>query len=89
MYVLGAIVIGLVATILSGDRPRVFVLVLFPTVVLLGVVFLRLKTPRTTVWLVEAMVWLAPPVIFWAGDVANENVIDPLLILTEVLISSK
>lgn len=73
---------GLVGLLASGDRPRVFIVIMAPAVALLTVAFVR-KTRGLSreSHLVEAIVWLAPPVIFWGKDVANENVIDLMTIM--------
>lgn len=67
--------LGLLALALSGDRPRVFVLILAPAVLLAILVFSRYSSGHSGV-LVETVVWLAPPVLLWGKTVANENVID-------------
>jgi len=80
LLLLGAFFIGVVATLLSGDRPRVFILILVPAVALSAVAFVGSddKNKRRKV-LVEAIIWIAPPLIFWGDAVTNVNVVDPLI----------
>lgn len=81
LFMSGAFVIGLLATLFSGDRPRVFILVLLPTVAVASVAFVRsTKQGSRENRFVEAIVWLAPPILFWGKDVANSNVIDLIVI---------
>ena len=77
LYLLSSLAIGIAATIVSGDRPRVFVLVLLPAVTVAAIAFVGSVRRRSREgYTIEAIVWLAPPVLFWGKDVANANVID-------------
>lgn len=75
VLIAGAIAIGALASALSGDRPRVFILVLAPSLLLMAVVTARESKGRTGS-LIEAVVWLAPPVLLWANTVVNARVVD-------------
>jgi hypothetical protein len=77
VYLAAAFLVGLSATFLSGDRPRVFVIVLLPSVALAGVAFARQVKPGSRESrVIEAVVWLGTPILFWGKDVANANIID-------------
>lgn len=81
-----SILIGIIALIVSGDRPRVFILVFFPALLLMTIAFLR--NNRITIRekrLAEVIIWLAPPLIFWGKEVANSNVIDLGTVLIQKL----
>lgn len=80
VYLAGALAIGLAATAISGDRPRVFVLVLMPAVAIAAVAFSgSIRRHSRESYVIETVVWLAPPILFWGKDVANANVIDLLV----------
>lgn len=79
-----AFLIGLGALALSGDRPRVFIIVTAPALLLLVIYFSR-KAKGREATLIESIVWLAPPVIFWGKEVANENAVDLIVIAWKVL----
>ena len=86
IYFALAFSVGLLALALSGDRPRVFILVFFPATLILIVALLRnsnisLREKR----LAETIIWLAPPLIFWGKNVANTNVIDLGTVLIQKL----
>ncbi len=84
-----ALMVGILATLLSGDRPRVFVLIFLPAIALGSVVFARSALSDTKKRrLVEVIVWLAPPFIFWGDAVTNVNIIDPLVIAFQELFGS-
>jgi hypothetical protein len=82
----GALIVGLVATLLSGDRPRVFVLVMAPALLLLTIAYLqRREGNRTELRLVETVVWLAPAVTLWGSEVVYANVVDQLVTTWRIL----
>jgi len=88
LYFAAAFSVGIVALLASGDRPRVFILVFFPALLIMIVVLLRssdvsLREKR----IVEIIVWIAPPLIFWGKEVANTNVIDLGTMLIQKLYS--
>jgi len=85
LLIAAAVAVGLVATFLSADRPRVFVIVMIPATALMIVAYLRSDSPVRERQLVEAVVWLAPPILFWGKEVANANVVDLLIITGQVL----
>lgn len=80
----GALAIGFLATFLSGDRPRVLTLVLAPSLALVTLAFLareeRAEKGSRNLALVEAIVWLAPPVFLWGKAVIGTNVIDQMIV---------
>jgi hypothetical protein len=81
-----AISIGLLATFLSGDRPRIFILVLFPTVLLMILAYSNTKKISTRERrVVETLLWIAPPLSFWGKEVTNANIIDLWAILIQSL----
>jgi len=77
-----AFALGLAATLLSGDRPRVFIVVMFPALMIALISFIAnsRNSPRERK-LIEISIWLAPPIFFWGKDVFNSNSLD-LLIMT-------
>lgn len=77
-----AFTLGLVATFLSGDRPRVFIIVMFPALMIALVAYIANSrdSPRERK-LVEISIWLAPPIFFWGSFVFNSNSLD-LFIMT-------
>ena len=74
--------LGLVATLLSGDRPRIFIIVMFPALMLALVAYIANSrdSPRERK-LVEFSIWLAPVIFFWGNSVFNSNSLD-LFIMT-------
>ena len=76
----GALSVGMLATVISGDRPRVFIIVVAPALLVLTVAYLsRGSTQRRERLLVESVVWLAPTVTLWGAQVVYANVIDQAL----------
>lgn len=72
-----AAALGLVGQVLSADRPRVFVIIELPALLLAIVVFV--SSPDIGVRerrLVESIAWLAPPILLWGVTVANVNIAD-------------
>lgn len=79
VYLASAFAVGLVATVLSGDRPRVFVIVLAPALLLAVVAYLRRNDHhRHELALVETVMWLGPPIALWGKVVVSANVADQL-----------
>jgi len=77
LLLLGAFAAGLIGLLLSGDRPRVFVVILAPALALLVVTYTRLaREERVVSRLIEGVVWLAPPLIFAEDIVTNVNIVD-------------
>jgi hypothetical protein len=81
-----AFTLGLLATLLSGDRPRVFIVVMFPSlmIALISYIAASRDSPRERK-LIEATIWLAPPLFFWGKDVFNSNSLDLLIITMQYL----
>lgn len=80
VLLVGAFALGVAATLLTGDRPRVFVIVMAPALAVLTVALLssgRLS-PRSLAF-VEAMVWLAPPVALWGAEIVSADALDHLI----------
>jgi hypothetical protein len=81
-----AFVVGVGATALSGDRPRVFVLVMAPALLVLTVAYLRRREGHVTeLRLVESLVWLAPAVTLWGSEVVYANVVDQVVTTWQLL----
>lgn len=76
--------VGLVATLLSGDRPRVITLVMAPALAIVTLAFLHREARKPNgsrnLVLVESIVWLAPPVFLWGKVVIGTNVIDQIIV---------
>lgn len=81
-----AFAVGVMALVLSGDRPRVFVLVMAPALLVLTVAYLhRRRDNSSELSIVESIVWLAPAVTLWGSDVVYANVIDQLVTTWQIL----
>ena len=77
LLLVAALGVGLLGTAVSGDRPRVFILVLLPSVMIAITQYLRDERPsRVERQSVEALVWVGPPLILGGKMVTNTNVID-------------
>lgn len=76
LLLLAAFLVGILGLALSGDRPRVFVIVALPALALLTASLLSDERDRRVRIVVESMLWLGTPIIFWTADVANATVID-------------
>lgn len=86
LALLAALMVGLAATALSGDRPRVFVIVMAPALLLLTIAYLQRRQDQTTeLRIVESVVWLAPVVTLWGAEVVYANVIDQLVTTWQAL----
>lgn len=75
-----ALACGLLATAIAADRPRIFELVMTPSLLLVIAWFsssdeVSVRTKR----LAETVAWIAPPVILAGSTVANVNVVDQTL----------
>lgn len=79
-WIFAAVGVGLTALLLSGDRPRVFVLVMAPALLLLTVSMLSSNRLSPRSWrLVEVIVWLAPPIALWGTSVSSQIALDHLI----------
>lgn len=76
LLLLAAFLVCILGLTLSGDRPRVFVIVALPALALLTASLLGEERDRRVLIVVESMLWLGTPIIFWTADVANATVID-------------
>ena len=77
ILLVGAFATGMVGLLLSGDRPRVFVVILAPAVTLLILSYAKMarKNHRSRT-LIEILVWIAPPLIFAENVITNVNILD-------------
>ncbi|NQV73663.1 hypothetical protein HQ496_11115 [bacterium] len=88
LFLFIAFALGSLATVLSGDRPRVFVLVTLAALAYATVTYsTRQSEVATRNRIVEPLMWLAPPLVFWTADVANNRVIDSLTSLIHFISS--
>lgn len=69
-----ALVVGVLAMVLSGDRPRVFVIVALPSLALIIATYFRGREKTTIDSLIEASAWIAPPAILFGLSVINVDV---------------
>lgn len=77
ILLLAALIPGILGTLMSGDRPRVFVLIMLPAVLIAIVAFTNRPSSRgVDRKLVEFLAWVGPPVILFGADAVNANVID-------------
>ena len=75
-----AFAVATTGMMLTGDRPRVFVIVMAPALLILTISLLRSgRLEGRTLNLVEAVVWLAPPIALWGSDVIGEKALDQLI----------
>lgn len=81
-----AFLVGVLATMASGDRPRVFVMVMAPALLVLTVAYLhRRQSSASELRLVESIVWLAPVVTLWGAEVVYGNVVDQAVTTWQIL----
>lgn len=86
LMLMAAFLVGVLATVASGDRPRVFVMVMAPALLVLTVAYLRRRQDSITeLRLVESVVWLAPVVTLWGADVVYGNVVDQAVTTWQIL----
>lgn len=75
-----AVAIAVGAMLISGDRPRVFVMITAPLLLLLTVALLTRKDLSQRTWAgVEVFVWIGPPIALWGPVVVNSNALDHLI----------
>lgn len=77
LFLLAAFAVGAVGLIFSADRPRVFVVIMLPTLVIGIISFIR--SPHTTITdrrVVEGAAWIAPPVILAGRSAVNSDVLE-------------
>lgn len=68
------------AMLLSGDRPRVFIMITAPLLLLLTVASLARRDLSRKTWIgIETLVWIGPPVALWGAVVVNANALDHLI----------
>jgi len=76
-----------VATVLSGDRPRVFIIVMAPALLILTLAYLRRRATHTNeLRLVETIMWVAPAVTLWGAEVVYSNALDQAITTWQLLI---
>lgn len=77
LALLAALVLGLIGTFLSGDRPRVFVLIILPSLLVAIIAFChRSELTQRYGRIVEAMAWIGPPIILAGKTAVNVNTFD-------------
>ena len=75
-----AVAIAVGAMLISGDRPRVFVMITAPLLLLLTVALLARRDLSRRTWTgVEVLVWIGPPIALWGPVVVNSNALDHLI----------
>ena len=80
LLLIGAIGIGLLALALSGDRPRVFAIVMAPSVLLMIVALLRSgRASPTVLRVVETVVWVGVPLSLWGSEIVGAGALDQLI----------
>lgn len=86
LFLVLALVVGLLGLALSGDRPRVFVLIMAPSLLLAIVALLRAPAiPRSTIRIIEAIVWLGVPLSLWGSAVVGTGALDQLIMTWQQL----
>jgi len=87
LLLLAAFAVGVIATVLSGDRPRVFVIVMAPALLLVTIAYLHRRSEHTQeLRLVESVMWLAPAVTLWGAEVVYSNVIDQAITTWQLIV---
>lgn len=87
VLLLAAFAVGIVATILSGDRPRVFIIVMAPALLLLTIAYLRRRSDHPNeLRLVETIMWVAPAITLWGAEVVYSNALDQAITTWQLLI---
>jgi len=87
VLLLAAFAVGIVATILSGDRPRVFIIVMAPALLLLTIAYLRRRSNHANeLRLVETIMWVAPAITLWGAEVVYSNALDQAITTWQLLI---
>lgn len=82
-----AFAVGIVATILSGDRPRVFIIVMAPALLLVTIAYLRRRSNHPSeLRLVETLMWIAPAITLWGAEVVYSNALDQAITTWRLLI---
>ena len=77
LMLLGAFGFGVLGLLVSGDRPRVFIVVLAPALLLLVLAYTSLEArPVATRRVLEILVWIAPPIVFAESVITNVNIVD-------------
>lgn len=72
-----ALALGIVGQLLAADRPRVFVMIMLPSVMVAIVAYVsNASAPVREQRVVESVAWLAPPVLLSGLVVVNANVVD-------------
>ena len=74
-----ALTVGVTAQFFSGDRPRVFVIVMLPSLVALTIATLKECQQREWRIVLESFLWLGVPIIFWSTEISNVRVVDSAL----------
>ena len=87
VFLLAAFAVGIVATILSGDRPRVFIIVMAPALLLLTIAYLRRRSNHANeLRLVETIMWVAPAITLWGAEVVYSNALDQAITTWQLLV---
>ena len=87
ILLVSAFAVGIVATILSGDRPRVFIIVMAPALLLLTIAYLRRRSNHPNeLRLVETIMWVAPAITLWGAEVVYSNALDQAITTWQLLI---
>lgn len=77
LLLLAAVGIGLLATAVSADRPRVFVVVILPSLAIAILAYLRSEgASAVELRAVELVAWLAPPIVLAGKLAVNVNIVD-------------
>jgi len=80
ILVILAIALALGATLISGDRPRVFIMITAPLLLVLTIALLMDQGLSRRSWIgIETIVWIGPPIALWGSTVVNSNALDHLI----------
>ena len=77
VFLVSAFLLGLLGLLVSGDRPRVFIVILAPALALVVVAYTGIANrEKVSRRLIEVVVWISPPIMFAETVVTNVNVVD-------------
>jgi len=80
ILVILAIALALGAALISGDRPRVFIMITAPLLLVLTIGLLMDQGLSRRSWIgIETIVWIGPPIALWGSKVVNSNALDHLI----------
>lgn len=88
LFLIASLGIGVFAMLLSGDRPRVFAIVMAPTLIVITSALLRsTTTTKTEFRIVESMVWIGVPIFLWGADVVYTDALSQTVMTVNAILN--